>query len=557
MPKFPEEKSAKKIEILRQREEEESVKILSQKYKIPYTDLSSFPIETDALKTVDEDSARRAELAVFQVVGKRLKVAVRNPERDETKATLKRLGEEEYASELFLVSRQSLKRAWEFYRKLRPEYEMEAGAIQLREGLLETLLKEIKNLGDLKSRVERIFLGHTTEVLEVILAGAVSIDASDIHFEPQSDGKTRTRFRLDGMLQDIINIPPKLYTLLLSRLKLLSELKLNIHDRAQDGRFTIRTTELGEIEVRTSALPGPYGENIALRILNPRAIQIPFEELGMQPWLISTIEEELKKPNGMLLTTGPTGSGKTTTLYSFIKKIYSPGTEVITIEDPIEYHLPGVEQTQVDPEKGYDFTNGLRAIVRQDPDVILVGEIRDFETAEIAMHAALTGHLVFSTLHTNDAAGTIPRLIDLGVRPSIIAPAINVSMAQRLLRKLCPACREPLKVTEALRKKIAAEFSSLPKGIKVLPEEKEWKAFSSHQTGCAACNNTGYKGRAGVFEIILVDENVERLVLKEPSEFEIKKEALRQGQITMKQDGILKVLAGVTDFPEVERVVGV
>ena len=275
----------------------------------------------------------------------------------------------------------------------------------------------------------------------------------------------------------------------------------------------------------------------------------------MQPWVSKTMETELKKPNGLILTTGPTGSGKTTTLYTFLRTIQNPEIKVITIEDPIEYHLAGIEQTQVDQEKGYDFANGLRSIVRQDPDVILVGEIRDLETAEVAMHASLTGHLVFSTLHTNDAAGTIPRLLDLGVKPAIIAPAINVAMAPRLVRKLCTACRKPGVLDGALKQKIAAELATFPPKIPV-PEESAWTVFSTNTTGCDKCNTTGYRGRTGVYEIILINDEMEALILRSAPGSEIKKEAIRQGQITIRQDAILKVLAGITDLEEVERIVG-
>lgn len=555
--KFQEEKPKRKLELLKKKEEEDSVKILSQKYKIPYADLVIFPIEIDAIKILPEEKARRAELAVFQTAGKNLKIGVRNPEKEETKIALKGLAEDRYNYDLFLVSRSSLEHAWEFYKKVPAEYEAKVGAVEIQHARISSLQQEITNLPQIKERIEKTFLGRTTEALEIILAGALSTDASDVHIEPE-EGGARVRFRLDGVLQDVTRLPKKLYSLLLSRLKLLSELKLNIRDRAQDGRFTIKIGDddkISEIEVRASTLPGPYGENVVLRILNPASIEISFEKLGMQPRIVEAMEEELKKPNGMILTTGPTGSGKTTTLYAFLKKVHRPGVKIITIEDPIEYHIPGIEQTQVDAEKGYDFANGLRSILRQDPDVILVGEIRDLETAETAMHASLTGHLVFSTLHTNDAAGTIPRLLDLGVKPAIIAPAINVAMAQRLVRMLCKTCRVQTKLTPVELKKLQKELAGFPPKI-AAPYEKNWTVYKAPENGCPNCNHTGYKQRIGVFEIILIDDEVERLIMKEPSEFEIKKEAQRQGQVTMRQDGILKVLAGVTDFAELERVVG-
>ena len=550
---FQEEKSKRKLEVLRRKEEEESTQLLAQKYKLPYVDLSLYPIDIDAVKILAEEKAREGELVIFNATGKRLRVALHNPDKDLTKAILKRLEEDRYKLDLYFSSEHSLVHAWEFYKKAPEAHEVTSGAIQIAEKKLEELIKEISALADVKKRVEETFLSRTTEALEVIMAGALAVEASDVHIEPHEEG-IRLRFRIDGALYDIIDLPQKLYALLLSRIKLVSELKLNVHDKAQDGRFSIKTGGV-DTEVRTSVLPGPYGENVVLRILNPKIIQVPFEELGMQPWVIETMEQELKKPNGMIVTTGPTGSGKTTTLYAFLRKLYVPSIKIITIEDPIEYHLSGTEQTQVDADKGYDFANGLRAIVRQDPDVILVGEIRDFETAETAMHAALTGHLVFSTLHTNNAAGTIPRLLDLGVKPAIMAPAINIAMAQRLLRRLCSSCKEPVKPDKNTEEKILKKIRALPKGM-VHPPASSWKLFKAPEGGCSQCNMLSYKGRTGIFEIIQIDERVESLIVKQPSEFELKREAQRQGQVSMEQDGLLKVLAGVTDFAELERVVG-
>ena len=552
MHKFDEEKTTRRLGLLHKKEAEESTRLLSQKYRLPYADLSVLPIEIDALKMVPEARARAGQLVVFQAVGAHLKIGVRNPENPEARAILAELGKARHACDLYLVSGQSLDRAWQFYGKVPGGHAASAGAIEISPERLGAAQKEIATLEDVARQIEARLYTKTSEMLEVILAGALATDASDVHIEPQEQA-VRVRLRLDGLLHDIARLPPKLYSLLLSRIKLISELKLNIHDRAQDGRFTIR---LGEtpIEVRTSTLPGPEGENVVLRILNPRAIEISLGDLGMQPRVTATMQKELKKPNGLILTTGPTGSGKTTTLYTFLRAIHDPSIKVITIEDPIEYHLTGIEQTQVDQEKGYDFANGLRAIVRQDPDVILVGEIRDLETAETAMHASLTGHLVFSTLHTNDAAGTIPRLIDLGVKPSIIAPAINVAMAQRLVRKLCASCRVALDA-ESIVEEVKKGLAQFPKDTPV-PEEARWTLFRASPQGCASCSGIGYKGRTGLYEIILVDDRMEQLILASAPESDIKKEAAVQGQLTMRQDGLLKALAGITDLAELERVVG-
>ncbi len=553
MAQFEEEKSERKLGLLRKKEEEESTNLLSQKYGIPYLNLSIAPLELDTLKTISEENAKKGEMVVFQAAGKHLKIGIRNPTNETTKTILSNLEGDHYTFDLFLVSKSSLEHAWQFYSKVPEEHIVQAGTVLVSQEKIESLRHEIKDLKEIKEKIENTFQSRTTDALEIILAGALAVDASDIHVEP-TPTVTRVRFRLDGVLHDVSELPMKLYSFLLSRIKLLSELKLNIHDKAQDGRFTIKTSS-GEIEIRTSVLPGPDGENIVMRILNPASIQVSFSSLGMQTWMVESIENELKKPNGMILTTGPTGSGKTTSLYAFLQKIKTPEIKIITIEDPIEYHLEGIEQTQVAPEQGYDFSNGLRAIVRQDPDVILVGEIRDLETAETAMHASLTGHLVFSTLHTNDAAGTVPRLIDLGVNPSIIAPAINVAMAQRLLRRVCTNCRVPVGNSDEIINVIKKEIAEFPANIPI-PEESTWTVFTETPSGCKECNLTGFKGRIGVYEMILVDENIEKLILKEPTEYDLKSAAKAQGQITMRQDGILKSLVGITTIKEIERVVG-
>ena len=554
MVQFEEEKQQRKLDLLHRKEEEESVKILSQKYKISYVNLLVTPIETDALKILSEDKARTGNLAIFKMAGKHLKIAVQNPQKTETAAALKRLETDEYTYELFLVSIHSLLHAWEIYKMVPENREVIGGSIHVSNEKISAFQKELHGLEAIKNTIDGTTRARATEALEIIIAGALNMEASDVHIEPEA-AQVRLRYRLDGILHDVTFLPTKLYALLLSRIKLISDLKLNIHDRAQDGRFTIKTDRT-EVEVRTSIIPGSNGENMVLRILNPDSLDVKFEDLGMQTWTRQTIEKELKKPNGMIITTGPTGSGKTTTLYTMLKKIYSPEIKVITLEDPIEYHLTGVEQTQVDPAKGYNFPEGLRAIVRQDPDVILVGEIRDSETADTALNAALTGHLVFSTLHTNNAAGAIPRLISLGVKASAIAPAINVAMAQRLVRKLCESCKKKVSLTPAQAAQIKERLAAFPKGIPI-PKPNELAVYQAKENGCPVCSGMGYKKRVGVFEIILIENEIELLILREPSEFEIKKAAVAQKQITMAQDGLLKILAGITSFEEVERVVGI
>jgi len=412
------------------------------------------------------------------------------------------------------------------------------------------LIKKIKTVSDLTGGIKDALSETISEILEIVMGGAIELRVSDIHVEPmKSQAKIRTR--IDGVLQDVIEIDREIYETLLSRIKLLSGIKLNISDRPQDGRFSVFIERESPIEIRSSTLPTEYGEAVVLRILNPKSL-ISLKDLGLREDLFTIFQKEIKKPNGMIIITGPTGSGKTTTLYAFLKEIQSPEIKIITIEDPIEYHLKGISQTQVNPAGRYDFASGLQSIMRQDPDVILVGEIRDSETAKIAIQAALTGHLVFSTLHTNDAAGTVSRLLSLEGDLKNIGPAINLAVAQRLIRGVCKDCKEmsPLssndfnKLKESLPTKILNKYKVTEK-IKI-PKAK----------GCKNCNSTGYRGRVGIFEAILFDEKMEKFILNNPSIADFKEEAARSGMLTMKQDGFIKVLEGKTTIEEVERVTG-
>ncbi|MEK7659519.1 MAG: GspE/PulE family protein [Patescibacteria group bacterium] len=407
--------------------------------------------------------------------------------------------------------------------------------------------KGFESLSNLKNRILKT---TTTEMLELLSGGAISSGASDIHFEPE-EKSIRLRFRIDGILEDIMNLNKNDYPTILNRIKLMAGLKINIHNSPQDGRFTIKKENSdSDIEARTSVLPGAYGESVVIRLLDPQTLKKNMEELGMRNELLEEIKKQLKKTTGSILNTGPTGSGKTTTLYAFVNFVNKPGIKIVTIEDPIEYHIGGISQTQVEPDKGYSFANGLRSIIRQDPDVILVGEIRDSETAEIVMHSALTGHLVFSTLHTNDAAGAIPRLIDMGASPQAIAPAINLAIAQRLVRKLCQECKKKIKASPEEIKKIKEVLG------KIIQTNESNEIEISKKEGCEKCNFIGYKGRIGVFEGFRVDDELEKLILKSPAVSEIKDLLRKKGMITMLQDSYLKILDGITDFDEVGRILG-
>ena len=433
------------------------------------------------------------------------------------------------------------------------------GEVVIPSEISTEIKKEIKNISEFEEKIKAFLEKRVTEILEIILGGAIFLDVSDIHIEPRKEN-AKLRIRIDGILEDVLLLDKKIYENLLSRIKLLSGIKLNITNRPQDGRFSVLMDEIaGEeykaraIEIRSSTLPAEYGESIVLRLLNPKSL-IEIETLGLRKDLLEIFNQEIKKPNGMIIVTGPTGSGKTTTLYAFLKKIQKPEIKVITIEDPIEYHLEGISQTQVDSRAGYDFANGLKSIMRQDPDVILVGEIRDLGTASIALQAALTGHLVLTTLHTNDAAGTIARLQALGEKPVNIAPAINIVIAQRLVRKVCKECSKIEKSPPSILEKIKKELRGIPKDIKI-PELRAGLKIPKAK-GCKDCNFTGYRGRLGIFETFLVDDEMENFILTSPSISSLRKKVIEKGMVTMKQDGLIKVLEGITTVEEVERVTG-
>ncbi|MGB9598264.1 MAG: GspE/PulE family protein [Minisyncoccales bacterium] len=414
----------------------------------------------------------------------------------------------------------------------------------------EIVVKEeerVANLEDLKKSIQDLLSQDTSLILKKILAGAIFLNSSDLHFEPK-EKEVLLRIRLDGLLYPVFVFPSKTYKEILLRLKMLSGMKINITDRPQDGRFTI-LADSREVEIRSSCLLSEWGESFVARILDPLNLR-SLNDLGLRDDLLSLFQREIKRPHGMIIVTGPTGSGKTTTLYAFLSEIKRPEIKIITIENPIEYRLTGIVQTQVEPGKDYDFSNGLRAIMRQDPDVVLVGEIRDLETAELALQASLTGHLVLSTLHTNDATGVVSRFLSLGAKPFHIAPALKLVVAQRLVRRICQKCKV-LKEIDSLSLDIMKKILDNIKGINVSPKTKI--AFPK---GCKECNFTGYKGRIGVFEAFQVDSEMEGLILKAPSSSLLRKKAREKGMITLLQDGLLKVLKQITTMEEVEKTIG-
>jgi type IV pilus assembly protein PilB len=556
---FDEDKQKRAVSDLLHREEEDLVQVLSGKYGVEYINLLGVPVNTDALRLVEEKDARDALVAPFALTDKRVKLAARNPADQKTLAIVEKIKKAGFVPVVYIVSTQSLEKAWKLYKDLSYAYESKAGSLEISSDEIMGIVEKAKSMpavvSSLESAVSDKKVYRVSRILEIIMAGALALGASDIHLEPE-EGNVRLRYRLDGVLQNVMSIDNDTYKLMLSRIKLISGMKLNIKKDSQDGRFSIRLP-IGDIEVRVSILPGTYNESIVMRLLNPKSINVPLEDLGIYPKLLKVLLEEINRPDGMILTTGPTGSGKTTTLYAFLKKVHTPEVKIITIEDPVEYHLPGVVQTQVN-DKGYTFLEGLRAAVRQDPDIIMVGEIRDSETADIAINSALTGHLVFSTIHTNDAAGTFPRLIELGVNSKIIPSALRVSMAQRLVRRLCKECKKEVTLIEPKDEATVHAKNEIEMTIAAIEDKTLIPADRSKMwvpVGCDKCNNTGYKGRMGIYEAILMTRQIEAAVQIDSSDREIWEAAKGQGLLTMKQDGVLKILSGITSMSELERVI--
>lgn len=555
------EKNKKFVDDLHLKEEEELVETLARdKYGIPSINLTGVGIENEALKLIDEKRARELEVAPFNLSGKIVSIAVRAPARDDIRIFEEEIEKKGYVIKWFMASRASLEKAWARYEEISYAAKVKSGSLDVSEESLKKLADEIKSVEDVLKAIEEVKQNDNTHkvsrMLEIMIGGSIGIGASDIHLEPE-ETNVRFRMRIDGILQEILRIDYPTFKFLNSRIKLLAGMKLTTTQSSQDGRFSI-WLDKDEISLRVSAMPGAYGESIVMRILNPKSIRVQVEELGMTEKLYKQTLLEIQKPNGLILITGPTGSGKTTTLYAFMQKIYSPEIKIITIEDPVEYHLPGLSQTQVEPDKGYTFFEGLKSALRQDPDVIMVGEIRDPDTAKTAVESALTGHLVFSTLHTNNAGGVVPRLIDLEVNPKILVSALKMSIAQRLVRKLCTECRKKVGATpeeETLLKKIIDDAKAEGKdmteyGINTQPPYEIYAPV-----GCDKCNKTGYRGRIGIFEAILTDDAMEALIPQNPSEHEIKKVSEKQGILDMKEDGVLKILNGTTSLEEVKSVV--
>jgi type IV pilus assembly protein PilB len=524
------------------RMEEQQAQSAAAALGLPYVDLHNFPVDLNVLGIFLEEEAKEMLAVPFYKELKDLRIGAVNPKHPLLLEKIRELSQDNKVT-LYIISKRSLEKTLKFYSKvLRPKATHDE-AIDVKKE--QDFTKQLKALAE-----ENLQLTTTaSQFLEIFFGGAVLLRASDIHLEPE-EHFLKLRYRIDGVLQDMLHINKSLQRQIITRIKILAKLKLNVENQAQDGRITF-TYLGGPIDVRVSVLPSAYGEEVVMRLLGNNNSELKLDSLGFRQEQKEIVEKILQRPNGMVITTGPTGSGKTTSLYAFLNELNEPGVKIITLEDPVEYKLEGIVQTPIDHNVDFNFAKGLRAILRQDPDIVMVGEIRDQETAEVAMQAALTGHLVLSTLHTNDAAGAIPRLINMGVKPFIVSPALSCVMAQRLVRRICQDCKTPTKISPQLMERIKLIFSQMPKDYS---QPKDLQFFRS--PGCEKCNNLGYKGRIGIYEVLEVTEAIQNLINKEASMSDFKKTAIEQGMLTMAQDGLLKALEGITDVEEVFRVAG-
>jgi len=543
----PEEKFAERMGGIRLKEKEVETARNAAAAGFPYADLASFPITADAISTLGREQAEKLRAVCFVNTGAEIRIAAIDPALPEIEEVRYQLAERTHANAvLYMVSEHSFNSAMHIYDTLPLVREISKG-VTLSES-------DIKRFTDIHSfdRLQAALAGASvTDIVVILVAAALNTRSSDIHIEAEEKA-IAVRFRIDGILTRVATIPVSEWVRMISRVKLISGLKINMTDQPQDGRFTISLAN-EKIEVRVSTIPTASGESVVMRLLRSSATGIQLESLGLRAPYDAILKAQIQRPNGMIITTGPTGSGKTTTLYAILLKLNTPDVKIITLEDPVEYKLEGIAQSQIDHSKDYTFAKGLRSILRQDPDVIMVGEIRDLETAETAIQAALTGHLLLSTIHTNDAAGAIPRFMSMGVKPFLLAPALNCVVGQRLCRTIHDKCKEETKLDDETLARVKKTLSDIsPKsGVKV--DLDKIKFFRGK--GCDECNGIGYKGRIGIYEILAMSQDIEKVILSgNVSEYQMRDIAKEAGMITMAQDGILKALDGLTTVDEVYRV---
>lgn len=523
------------------------LKIKSQIYQLPIAEISGMELDREVAKDIPENIISYYKILPFARDGATLKVGVINPENIDALEAVKFIASDRGLNlEKYLISYKDFNNVSKSLRTLTTE--VGKALESFSEATSQKELKITEKTGGLEEITAE---APVTRIVAVIVKHAVETRASDIHIEPFEE-QVRLRFRIDGVLQKVLSLPTRLLSALVTRIKILSDLKIDETRLAQDGRFS---TKVGErrVDFRVSTFPTRNGEKVVLRILDPLVGDIKLTDLGLEGRSLDLIRENMVKPFGQILITGPTGSGKSTTLAAVLREINNEEVNIVTLEDPIEYYINGVNQSQTHEEIGYTFASGLRHILRQDPDIIMVGEIRDGETASLATQAALTGHVVLSTLHTNDTIGVIPRLIDMGVEKYLIAPTLNLALAQRLTRKLCQTCKIKTKANPGEEFIIKKAIDTMPSDAKKELPKSNFEIYKPGE-GCKECNGKAYKGRIAVFETLAMTDELERIVLTNISEEELRKETIRQGMLTMFQDGIIKVLKGVTSLEELLTV---
>lgn len=529
--------------------EKELLRHKSEFFNIPFIEIRAEDIPPEVLKEIPEDAANNYKIAPLKLENDVLSVGMISPDDFSTKSAVEFIAKKRIGGvKTFLISFTNFNEIIKQYHVFKEEVETALDELK-KEGTEDVILQKQEE------KVEKIVEeAPVSKIVAVILRHAVEGKASDIHIEPFGE-KLRARFRLDGSLHSSLFLEKKLLPSVVSRIKILSSLRIDETRKPQDGRFTSQIAGR-RIDFRVATLPTAQGEKVVLRILDPYATVIgrSLSELGFMGRNLRIIEKASKIPFGSIIFCGPTGSGKSTSQYAILQGLNTEAVNIVTLEDPVEYWIDGINQSQVRPEIGYNFAQGLRQIVRQDPDIIMVGEVRDRETADLVTHAALTGHLVLFTLHTNNAAGAIPRLVDLGVEPFLIPPTIKVVVSQRLIRRLCPDCKKKIKANAKEEQIIREELEKISekeaKNIKI-PKE----IYLYQPAGCANCLDKGTRGRIGIFETLAMTDELSEIVIKEGSSVEIEKEAIRQGMLTMKQDGILKALEGLVSLEEVLNTV--
>ncbi|MFH0906640.1 MAG: GspE/PulE family protein [bacterium] len=519
--------------------------------KAPFVDLTNRKIPVDILKEIPEEASDFYRFAPISRNGDILSIGMVDPNDLRAKEALRFiLQRSNLKSEIFAIDQSGLDNVLKQYRTLRGEVNkaLKELAVELEEE--EGKESDKSKVGDIAEKI--VAEAPITKIVAVILRHATEGRASDVHIEP-IEKKVKVRFRVDGILYTSLFLPKEIHPAIVSRIKILSGLKIDETRVPQDGRFHTNIARK-KIDFRVSTLPTANGEKVVLRVLDPTVGLRTFTELGIQGHNLSLLEDAIKKPFGMILITGPTGSGKTTTLYAILNTLNQEGVNIISLEDPVEYYIEGINQSQIRPKIDYTFSSGLRHILRQDPDIIMVGEIRDEETAGLSIHAALTGHILLSTLHTNNAIGVIPRLIDMGIGVFLLPSSLNLSIAQRLVRRLCPKCRKEISAPAQTSKIIEDELAKLdPNQKKNFPWKAPFKIYRA--VGCKFCGGKGNKGRIALYEMLKTTPQLEEIINKDISEARIREEAKRQGMITMRQDGISKVLQGMMTFEEMIKAV--